>query len=373
MVNQAFIQQVKQKAHVASQILLYDRVVIPTHDFGIVAALANWLGEDVFIEALDTDTFTFVKPKGLLGYVGNGHGINEYSIEEGVSSRPFTWWQIALFKDPLQAIAAQVENLCSNVSPHGLEQIVRKAVAHCSLAQYGNETFIRAVEDETYFEIQQSSALSNRIRAAVGGASSIDLKRLPGLGPNQIRASVRDESPDAIDLVLRIAEVHRDLLMASDSGIADLYVPSGTEVIVTQKFGRLRSQNARSAGFLNILDLNNLPDIAVAITSGMLQMPDVWCLRQTREARAFRQWLQQATPSDGRDLERLYMSALNSSPRISSLPVRALRFLVTTAVGLADPLGGIVIDGVDSFLTERWLRGYSPKFFIDRYRDMLRP
>jgi hypothetical protein len=66
----------------------------------------------------------------------------------------------------------------------------------------------------------------------------------------------------------------------------------------------------------------------------MLQMTDVWRLRQTREAREFRQWLQQATPSDGRDLERLYVSALNSHPRISS-PQESITCIFPTLAGYA--------------------------------------
>src|SRR5688572_18745483 len=88
-INTTFMGDIQRKAHVASQILIYDQLVIPTHDYGVVAALVNWLGKEVFLETLEAGAFRFVRTKDLLGYVGNGVGLSGYTINEGASARPF--------------------------------------------------------------------------------------------------------------------------------------------------------------------------------------------------------------------------------------------------------------------------------------------
>ena len=92
-LNASFIGQTRYKAHVASQLFIYDQLVIPTHDYGVVAALVNWFGKEVFLEALESGAFLFLRTKGLLGYAGNGAGIEitipnfEHHVSPGNNAR----------------------------------------------------------------------------------------------------------------------------------------------------------------------------------------------------------------------------------------------------------------------------------------------
>jgi hypothetical protein len=373
-INAAFIERPQPRAHIASQILIYDQLVIPTHDYGVVAALVNWLGKGIFLDALEVGAFQFVRPQGLLGYVGNGHGVSEYTITEGESARPLRWWQTALFKEPRQAITAQIENLCPRVSSREMPQLVERILPHCSLSHYDNETFMQHIARETYIEIQHSEKLQNIVRAMVGaGEPSIDLQRIPGIAANEVRTGIREDNRDAIDLVLRIAEFHRDLVMATDCSNADLYVPTGAEQLLAQKIARLNLGRSRTEGFSKLLDLNRLPNIGEAVVSGKVNLIDLWRLRQRKEARQFRAWLRNASPEDARDLERLYVSTLSRQSWINSTSARTLRFVITTAAGVVDPIGGFIVGATDSFFVERWLHGYNPKLFLDRYQDLFKP
>ncbi|NKE71313.1 hypothetical protein [Candidatus Manganitrophus noduliformans] len=372
-INAAFIRDPRWKAHVASQITLYDQIIIPTHDYGVVAALVNWLGKEVFLDALETGAFRFVRTQDLLGYAGNGVGISGYTIDQGNSSTTQQWWQIALFKEPDRAIVAQLKNLCPKLLDPDITQLIDKILPNCSLSRYNNETFMKHIVHETYGAILHSQDLCNLVRNIVGANEGhIDLQRLPGIAANQLRTGIREDNRDAIDLVLRIAEFHRDLLIAADYPTADLYVPEGAERILAQKITRLNVSSTFTEGLFKLLDLNELPNVEEAVTSGKVDLVDIWCLRQKKEAYEFRRWLKNASPKDARDLERLYVSVLGSQSWISSTPGRVLRFVITTASGILGPLGSSIVGAIDSFFLERWLGGYSPKLFLDRYQNLFK-
>jgi hypothetical protein len=211
------------------------------------------------------------------------------------------------------------------------------------------------------------------VRVMVGAEETgIDLQRIPGIAANQVRTGIREDNRDAIDLVLRIAEFHRDLVMAADYSNADLYVPTGAERLLAQKIARLNLGRSATEGFSKLLDLNGLPNVEEAVASEKLQLIDLWRLRQGKEALEFRGWLQSASPGDARDLERLYVSTLSAQPWISSTRTRVLRFVITTAAGFLGPVGSSIVSVIDSFFVERWLQGYTPKLFLDRYRDLFK-
>ena len=59
--NTQFSENVSNKAHLASQLLLYDNVLIPTKDFGILPGLLTWMDYSTLVEALKSKTLGFVR------------------------------------------------------------------------------------------------------------------------------------------------------------------------------------------------------------------------------------------------------------------------------------------------------------------------
>src|SRR6267142_3964017 len=354
-VNEAFINHPRSRAHLAGQLLLYDRVILPTHDYGIVAALINWLGPKIFEEALDDEVFVFVKHHGLLCYAGNGNAICSYTISTGDSGREFTWWQEALFGDSERGVAEQIRHFCPLVDPAYLPKLAHRIVAASQTTSYGNDIFMRHVAHETYREVQDSALLQKMILSSLPVTSApIDLTRLPGISPNQMRAGLLETGQDAIDVVLQIAEVHRDLLVASTWSQADLYVPKGTDRLLQSKLARVHGGQATSDAFKGLLDLNDVPDVEAAIESGSLHPVDVWQLRQTADAQGFRSWLRHAHPSDARDLERMFVSTLGPASWIDSVPRRILRFALARATGSLGALPRVAARVVGSFFADKW-------------------
>jgi hypothetical protein len=130
-------------------------------------------------------------------------------------------------------------------------------------------------------------------------------------------------------------------------------------------------------------------------------LPDIWKLRQHKSARLFRKWLSSAEIETAHDLELLYVESLEKTWVVESLPVRIIRFILTTGLGsLNPPIGiGLVprprdallplpygrgsvkgrcryrketeftvkdLGVVDSFFVDHFLKGYRPKMMFDR-------
>jgi hypothetical protein len=60
------------------------------------------------------------------------------------------------------------------------------------------------------------------------------------------------------------------------------------------------------------------------------------------------------------------MDSLEKTSIVGSLPVRIIRFVLTTGLSFANPAVGIGLGVVDSFFVDRLLKGYRPKMMFDR-------
>lgn len=84
--NSFFQTNVANRAHLASQLLLYETVIIPTIDFGVIPALINWFGVKTFEDILESSAIRFIRRKNILAYAGNGNGICMITIDPSEKS-----------------------------------------------------------------------------------------------------------------------------------------------------------------------------------------------------------------------------------------------------------------------------------------------
>jgi hypothetical protein len=365
--NSLFQTNPNNRAHLASQLLLYDKIIIPTKDFGIVPILINWLGLRTFIKALESDTFSFLHRKSLIGYAGNGTGISEIIIS-GSEANKMSWWQDAMFGEIDVAVEQQLRNMCPFISRQERARVVEEIISKSRDVDYDNDFFIRNVRHETYIDIMKNTSLSLLLFVVQGSkheSNKIDLRRLKGVGPNQIRVLGLEGIKDPVDLVLRIAEINTEIYMSTLSNDADLFTSDGAELLLKDKLIRAGVGSNYLDGFLSLLELNNIPDIGKAITNDSIALLDIWKLRERRISRNFRKWLRKATNKDARDIEKLYVESLGNKALTDSLPLRAIRFAMTSIASAESPAMGLAFGVVDSFFVNKWLSGYSPKVFLD--------
>ena len=371
-VNSRFLTSSSSRAHLANQLLLYDRIVVPTKDFGIVPVLIYWMGVKNFEDTLESKAISFLHKPSLLGYVGNGNGISGYIIKPS-KEKPFKWWQTALFGEIDAAIELQLQHWCPFISQKQRSRLAKRILDHNLPLQYENDTFTRAVEHESYVDIIEDDFLRVMLFELLGHPEKIDLKWLPDVEPNQIKVSRYGQIQNAIDLVLHLAEINLSILMATRLGDIDLVAPVGAERILASKLRRTGVAPSAIDNFVSLLNLVDVPDPGPAVAAGELSLERIWRLRNRGSSRRFRSWLREADSGDAMKLQKAYIRALGKRSFYESFPVRLIRFALTSSADTVAPGSSIALGAIDSFFVERWLQGFSPKPFLDDLARMQFP
>jgi hypothetical protein len=376
--NQNFWTDPRHRGCFAGQSLLYDSLVIPTSDFGIVPIALQWIGLSSFRQALDEGDLQFVRYRSWLGYAGNGDGVIAFHIVPGGAARSFAWWQEAIWGESQDSIELQLRHAVQALLDHERRALVRAILSASKDFEVERSVFERDVAEETYKDIAGDRNLVTQIRQQCNAQRAVDLRRLPGVEPNQVRYYSHDEPRDAIGSVLRAAELNIELLLSASQANCDLSTFEEAGATLQRKIERKLPINAL-AGFQRILELHGLPDIPAAIEASQIEIGDIWAVRGTKAARKFRNWLAAADLYDGRDLVRQYVESLGGESRVSSLPGRTLRWILTSGVGflasmhpggLAGLLAGTAVSGLDGLFVDKWFAGYSPRLFINELKQL---
>jgi len=371
--NSFFQTNIANRAHLASQLLLYDAIIIPTIDFGIIPILINWFGLKDFEAALESSALKFVRRKGILGYVGNGNGISTFTILPS-ENMVFEWWQEAVFGENSEtSVELQLKQMCPFISGKQRQKLTEKVVSHSTALTYNNDFFMKNIVHESYTDIMENERLSKLVLAeAKKKDKAINLTWLNGVRPNQLRVLGQEGLiKDAVDLVLRVAEINMEIVMATAAGNADIFTSAGSEDVLAKKLSRCKLDKSLLESFISLLELNSIPDIRHAVISGDVDLSTIWSLRQERISSKFRKWLREADPQNGRDLEKAYVHVLGKSTLADSLPVRSIRFAITSIAGL-NSIIGLVAGAVDNFFVDKWLSGYSPKLLLDELSKLFK-
>lgn len=359
------------KGHLANQLLLYDKIAIPTRDFGIIPVLIKWMGLNLFNEAIDSNTFYFLRVKDVVGYFGgDGDGIITFIAQRG-KAKTWSWPQDAMFGENNIAIEQQLRNFCPDISKQERESIIKNIISKSKTLRNINNVYTKYIIDETYEDIKGDNKFSQYVFQKNGkDINNEDFRKLEGIQKNQIRILHQEKIKDPIDLLLQIAEINMILYFSTFIEGTDLFVPDGVEVLLKNKILRLGIEDNYLDNFIALLELKNIPNIGKAVQSGDFTLFDIWKIREKKQSKNFREWLRKASKQDEKNIVKLYIASLEDKSLIQSLPLKVLRFAITAIAGLLNLPLGLTFGIGDSFFAEQWLKGYSPKLFLDELQKI---
>jgi hypothetical protein len=372
--NLAFTVDPANRAHLASQLLLYEHVVIPTNDFAIISALINWMGLEEFEEALDNSTFSFLRRRAL-GYSGNGVGLIEFLIESDPQN--LDWWRRAVHAELPEAIELQLLNDGSKLPKRDVARLVPKIVHVSKTVEYkNNEFFMEHIVNESYKDIRDTPELCasmEQLARSVGNPpnQSIIASRVPGIAANRLEVAGDGPVRNPADLVVRVAETNIEMYLAEVAGGTDLHVSKGAEKLLYQKIRRAGSPPVKTEGFSRLLEITNIPDVRVAVASRAITLRQIMKVRRSRRGRLFREWLVKADATTVQDLERQYRESVEQISVMESVPIRVIRVGLLTELGFPHPFIAAGAAVADSLFTEKYIRGYRPKLMFDELRKLL--
>ena len=369
--NSFFFMDPLARAHLANQLLIYDQLAIPTKDFAAAAIFIHWLGLKEMERLLRSGSLAFLHRPSLLGYAGNGNGISGFIIQPSKESG-FAWWQTAMFGHAEQAIEIQLRYWCPSIGVKQRSSLTQLIASHSHGVEYDNDFFMKNIAHESYTDIMQSAELSAWASLLSGNPRKLDLKRVPGVAPNQLKVLSSGGITEPAELVLHVAETNMALVMGRLYHNSDVWVPAGGELLLRSKLQRAKVAPAALENFISLLDLEGVPDPGAAVASGEKSFADILRIRGKRLSRRFRKWLRTADSGSARELERLYVSSLGRKSFYDKLPAQSLRFALTRAADAVLPGAGAGVELVDSFFVRGWVEGYSPKLFLDQLRKLRR-
>ena len=268
------------------------------------------------------------------------------------------------------ALGLQIEHSLPNVVQTDRNRLYNMVLSSSTEFSMRNEDFIQNIANESYTDALRTPELKKELTDYYPKGITLALNRLTDVGPDQMRVSGIEVINDPVDLLLRIAEVNIEIAISVQAQNADIYTSEKTEKILKSKIERCAGGHDVLDGFTRLLELTNAPDIESAIIRDSLSFDDILKVRSSKNGTMFREWLRMAKVEDARDLEKAYVASLQDVPLVNSLPVKALRFIITAAAGAIGPVTGIVAGVIDSFFVEKWLTGYAPKLFIDEMRNL---
>lgn len=366
-INQELLLNNACRAELGPQLLLYDQVVIPTTDFGILPILVAWLGMPVLLEAFECRSLKFARYASCLGYAGNGNALSAFIVQR-LGTLKFEWWQKAIWGSTQDALGEQLQNSLPAIASTERNKLYDLTLQQTQDFSLSNDDFMRSIATESYRDVMRTPELLTEMQKHYESQShpeGVDLRWLPEVRADQLRVAGIKAVRDPVDLLLRVGELNFQIRMATEFGEADLYTAEQTAPILKSKLQRSIPSNEVLDGFAKLLKLTSTPNVEAGIASGDITFSEVWAARSSKNGVAFRDWLRASHFTDAEDLAKAYIATMEDVPTVSSLPIKTLRFIATTA---ADGLLGVVTSAIDSFFVEKWLGGYTPRLFIDEMR-----
>lgn len=338
-------------------VLLFDQIVIPTNDFMPLALMAGVLGERPVIRLLDEEIIKFARFRGALGYLGNGGGINIFQLS---SSKKIP----KLFSSPLyEAAQRAIEGVDAK-----LDKVKIRDLAIRATVEFGLETNL--IKDMAYGELVKNPQF---IRAQ----GNVDLNRLPGIGPNQVRVLsgvLGENQTDDIFQTLRAAQACIEVQAAAITSCDDIYTSDQVAELFRSAMIRATEQSHPGNAYVVLKKLANLPDIGELALQNKSSIDSILDIRNSNSGVQFRKWFHENCRIDSLATAKEYAAIVGQVPTIQSVGVRTLRFFAQVAVAtaamaltpMAGLAAGIAANAIDTYLVDRIFRGSSPKVFLDR-------
>ena len=376
--NNAEVSEFLRKA------LLYERLVIPTVDMTAVPLLAAWIGLPALVAALHQKDIQLARYKGSIGYVGNGNGLELFEIrapdegggmrQQGGAGVDLPWCEA---DEALAIIGPWFEQYFSK---NEWIDLTRAALDNLLAVESSEFT---PVAEATYREVMENPVLETFF-----AQRNHNLKKLTGVANNALRY-FRTPVLDDIDLLLHMAQLNFETYLASRAGAIDQTTSPVGERVANFRM-QVRATGAdQNAAFTKILTLAKVPDLA-GIVDQDEHVDTIWKLRGSRSTREFRRWFHENVRDHPEEAESAFVETLLQTKVADKLPTKALRWAVTTGIGVAAAVAGAPLlalgaigavisnaigpaaSAVDALTGDRLLRrGHDPKLLIDDLKKQL--
>lgn len=365
------------KAEFINQLILYDQIFIPTSNLAIIPVLRNWLGENFFDLFVKENIIVLIRHDHWISYVGNGGGLGFHQILPGDNKEDIN---IALAAHlPLEKVLPSIiANTTPSSSPQRFSQL--ESLLSEKIISIPIENYKQNLRHETYTDIIKSKFLRSFFLLKHPNGTSLD--RLSGIKPNQVvvycpHLPANQYNNPEIRTVLDIAFQNFILILGSELHVTDIQATDTTLNVCKAKGERFSFDEERLNQFLSIFKVEGIPSIGDAFVSGIIEIPDVIRIRESKQTLKFRTWLEKNLQDNPTEILQEYIDSLNQFSWLKSIPVNFFKIGVQTTIDwvakqFGDPgFTSTIFSIADSFLFEKWANTSSPRLFINEVKNII--
>lgn len=337
---------------ICEQLILHNQILIPTNDFLTAVGLLEILGEDCFIDLLEAEQIRFIRMRQVFGYVrGTGR--------DGA---------LAVFGDPenLRPQDSPIDSSIAAGLSNGRIAIKNRAKISRLLADrtipMESAPVIDGIREQTYSDFRKSRFWNS----AYSYHRSSGLK-LPGVDKFGVRVlgPETDVVSNPVDALLSLAQANVEGYLAHhfECASASTTAPVGDSVSLKLK-GSKNPGNRSPEDLWTFLRLEGIHDLAAITCVEPDKFSDLLRLTRGRNCEAFRKWFATNRNLSQTELTARYIELLHDVPWVGRSPIKAVRFLITWAIGKWGDSHGLV--GLDKLVGVGDAAGLFESFFVDK-------
>ena len=346
-----YLQKKEIISSIYEDLILHDQIFIPTQDYLTACGLILVLGERNFISLLEDKRIHFLRLSGAFGYgKGTGVGGTLLTFVDPNSKRPQDSSIEESIKVGLSVISTQITEK---------DKIIDLLIKESTPLEMS--TVLDAVKSDTFRDLRATSLWKDNYNFP-----NKDLLALPGMEDMQVRVIRPGTNPkiNPVDALLSLALFNIELYLSLKFDCNSSSTGSPLGDLIDIKLDRLVEQSVRSKNMWSLLEINNIPDLGKLDLKEEGNFKDLLKIIRSQNANEFRKWFHERKILDEREIFKEYVGLLSEVPAIQTLPSKAIRFCVGNGLGFV-PVVGLAFSFIDTFLLEKFLKGKSPRYFIE--------
>ncbi len=337
------------------ELILHDQILIPTQDYLTACGLILILGERNFISLLENKKIHFLRLRGVFGY-GKGTGVDGTLVTflDPASKRP----QDSSIEDSVRAGLSVIGNQIKEKNK--ITELLLKESTPLEMS-----IILDAIKGDAFKDLRGTSLWKDEY-----DFPNQDLLALPGMEDMQVRVlgPGTDTQSNPVDVLLALALFNIELYLSLNFGCSSSSTGSPLGDLIDIKLSRLFEQSVRSKNIWSLLEINDIPDLGAINLQDEYHFKDLLKLIESQNANEFRKWFHDRKNYDEKEIFKEYISLLREVPVVQTLPSKVLRFCIGKSLDFI-PIVGQVTSFIDTFLLEEFLKGKSPKYFIEGLRS----
>ena len=352
-------------ARFVENLVLYDKVLIPTFWFGEVLELIRVLGMHPFLDILDQGRVKFVFLPYNLAFGGGGQGLVFFNPAiNSASDSAFTKSSFA--QDPREVLEKLL--IIPSNNQIVMRSLIDKMLGATQVAP--DSIFSRKLYNQAREDLSKMTLLGGRptsINFNLLGKDENSFTLYNG-GDAPFRPIQPKKKPEsAIQALLRFIHGNLELSLAAEAGVEDIESSSVVRHQIDSKARLMTIKLEKGLKATTALrKVAGVPFIGADVVRGHVSFEDVVRLTASRRAREFRKWFLLNRPEEDADeMIAAYIDLLKSEGH-QSRGIRTMRFLIGQIAGLQQPLG-LGVSAIDQFIFER---PAGPRLFLDRLNSL---